>query len=135
MLHCCMYMYPEHALWYATLTYISSCNFSLNIVICSATTVISYSLSQALVVDLDRKKFAKKVIIHVHPWVCCVALLCCLFDLACFFLPSALINTYMYMYACFVSMVIHVYIHIHAYCHALQKYNVQVHIHVHTLYT
>ena len=37
--------------------------------------------------------------IHVHPWVCCVALLCCLFDLACFFLlPSAsLINTYMYM--------------------------------------
>ena len=22
------------------------------------------------------------------PWVCCVALPCCLFDLACFFLPS-----------------------------------------------
>ena len=22
------------------------------------------------------------------PWVCCVALSCCLFDLACFFLPS-----------------------------------------------
>ena len=30
------------------------------------------------------------------PWVCCVALLCCLFDLACFFLPSSsLINMYM----------------------------------------
>ena len=26
------------------------------------------------------------------PWVCCVALLCCLFDLACFFLPSFFVS-------------------------------------------
>ena len=32
------------------------------------------------------------------PWVCCVALPCCLFDLACFFLPSAsLIKMYTYI--------------------------------------
>ena len=37
------YMYPEHALWYATPTYISSCNFTLNIVLCSATTVFYFT--------------------------------------------------------------------------------------------
>ena len=31
---------------------------------------------------------AKLVYTRVHAWVCCVALPCCLFDLACFFLPS-----------------------------------------------
>ena len=29
--------------------------------------------------------------LHVH-WVCCVALPCCLFDFACFFLPSFCIS-------------------------------------------
>ena len=47
------------------------------------------------------------IIIYIHDafcgiytWVCCVALPCCLFDLACFFLPSfsSLIKTCIYMY-------------------------------------
>ena len=39
-------------------------------------------------------------------WVCCVALPCCLFDLACFFLPSfsSLIKTF--------TCVLYIYIHV-----------------------
>ena len=33
------------------------------------------------------------------PWVCCVALLCCLFDLACFFLLHISFKN-MYIYTC-----------------------------------
>ena len=37
-------------------------------------------------------------LVHVLPWVCCVALPCCLFDLACFLLSSfsSLIKTCTY---------------------------------------
>ena len=37
-------------------------------------------------------------LVHLLPWVYCVALPCCLFDLACFFLPSftSLIKTCTY---------------------------------------
>ena len=37
--------------------------------------------------------------VHVHTCMCCVALPCCLFDLACLFLPFFLISHYnMYIY-------------------------------------
>ena len=53
-------------------------------------------------------------------WVCCVALPCCLFDLACFFLPSfsSVIKTCVCVHVCIwthyvVPMCMYMYIHVH----------------------
>ena len=45
----------------------------------------------------------RQLIFHLQNWVCCVALPCFLFDLACLFLPSfsTLIKTCMYIYILF----------------------------------